>query len=49
MRHKTANKALSLLLTLCMVMGILPTMSVTAEAAGGTEPRIVIIDEPADT
>lgn len=36
MKRKTASKALSLLLTLCMVLGLLPGMTLTASAAEGT-------------
>ena len=37
MKRKRASKALSLLLTLCMVLGLLPGMTLTASAAGTTE------------
>ena len=32
MKRKRASKALSLLLTLCMVLGLLPGMTLTASA-----------------
>lgn len=43
MTRRTANKALSLLLSLCMVLGMFPAMTMTA-AAAGNDPRIVEIN-----
>ena len=41
MKHKN-KKCLSIMLTLCMVVGLFPAMTTTA-AAAGNDPRIVTI------
>ena len=43
MTRRTASKALSLLLSLCMVLGMFPAMTMTA-AAAGNDPKIVTIN-----